>query len=132
MTRITGWAQALSESISNWQNRQFNWATSDCCQFAAEVVLAISGIDYRDRFPKYESRDEAEKILNELGGIEALASSVLGERKHPSAAKRGDVVACDFGDGLALGICLGVESCAPGIKGLVYRKTLKSVAAWSI
>lgn len=130
--RTQGWTQSLSEKVEEWRDRSFDWSTSDCCQFAAEVVYAITGTDYREKFPRYESRAQAEKILSAIGGVIALASSVLGDSKHPSIAKRGDVVACDFGDGVAIGICLGVWSCAPGPSGLVYRPTLNAVSAWSI
>lgn len=129
--RIQGWPQVLSAKIEEWRERPFNWSTADCCQFAADVVLATSGIDYRDRFPRYESRSQAEKILRSMGGTVSLAVSVLGEPNPASMARRADVVACDFGDGIALGICLGVECCAPGPSGLVYRPTLNALAAWS-
>lgn len=132
MSKVAGWPEILAVKIEEWRNRPFDWSTSDCCQFAAEVVLAITGIDYRERFPRYESRQQAELILTKLGGVPALVSSVLGESKHPAFAQRGDVVACDFGDGVAVGICIGVECCAPGPSGLVFRPTSRSVSAWSI
>lgn len=130
--RVDNWPLILAEKVEEWRFRSFDWAASDCCQFAAEVVLALTGIDYREQFPRYESRQEAEEILTGLGGVPALVTSVLGEAKHSAFAQRGDVVACDFGDGIAVGICLGVECCAPGPKGLVFRPTLTAVSAWSI
>jgi len=108
------------------------FGTTDCCQFCADVVLALTGTDHRPSFPAYTSREEAETILVSLGDMVGLLSSVLGESKPVAKAMRGDVVAADFGDGLAAGICLGVHCCAPGPKGLLFLPTAYAVAAWSV
>lgn len=130
--RVNQWPEVLDAKINEWRRRPFNWAGSNCCQFTADVVLALTGVDHRDAFPTYETKEQAESILADLGGVVALATLALGEPKPVTRAQRGDVVACDFGDGLAVGICLGVKCVAPGPRGLIERPTINAVAAWSV
>lgn len=99
---------------------------------AAEHVFAVTGVDHRGAFPAYASQTEAETILKGHGGMVALLTSVLGEPVPVARAKRGDIVAADFGMGMAAGICLGVRSCAPGARGLQYLPTAQAVAAWIV
>jgi len=122
----------LYAKIEEWRTRPFAYGSVDCCQFPADVVLALTGVDFREQFPTYATQEEAAAILATHGGMVGLLTSVLGEPVHVSRAKRGGVIACDFGDGIAAGICLGVKCCAPGARGLVERQTLDAVAAWSI
>lgn len=75
---------------------------------------------------------EAQEILTQFGGVEGIATEALGQPKAVALAHRGDVVACDFGDGVALGICLGAVCCAPGQNGLEYRPVSTAVSAWSV
>jgi hypothetical protein len=129
---MTARSIVLSERVEAWRHRPFRYGESDCCQFVADVVLAISGIDYRARFPRYASESEAYEVLAAHSGAQGLIESVLGPAMAPSFARRGDVVLADFGDGLAAGICLGVQCCAPGARGLTFRPMTFAVAAWSI
>lgn len=130
--RVANWPSILAAKIEEWRHRPFQYGSADCWQFAGDVILAITGVDYRDRFPKYESCRAALRILAERGGMLGLAESTFGQPKHVAFANEGDVVIGDFGNGLTAGICLGVNSCATGDKGLIFIPTSKVVAAWSI
>ena len=92
----------------------------------------MTGTDYRKEFPAYESREAAEAILAAHGGMAGLLTSVFGEPKAPLLACVGDVIAADFGDGLAAGICLGANICAPSPKGLRFRDLSVATAAWDL
>lgn len=130
--RVARWADRLAEFVEASRTRPFAWGSWDCCQFAAEAVLALTGIDHRAAFPTYATREEAEEIIGNLGGLDLLLSSVLGDAKPATRAQRGDLILGDFGDGLAVGLCLGVTSCAVSPRGLVFRPTRIAVAAWSV
>lgn len=132
MDRKPNWPAILAEKVEEWRNRPFDWVTWNCLLFPAAMVEALTGIDHRSTFPEFSTKQDALRIVTERGGIEALISSVLGESKAPSHAMRGDVVVCDFGEGITAGICLGLNCCAPGAQGLVFRRTLSAVAAWSV
>jgi hypothetical protein len=135
--RVASWQEALYANVETWRNKRFDWATWSCCHLAAAHVLAMTGVDYLSQFPAFTTRDEAYALLGEYGGIEGLITSVLGGPVHVSRAKRGDVVVgnfgqTDLGEGLVAGVCLGVQSCAPGARGLVFMPTADAVVAWRV
>lgn len=130
--RCANWTDVLYAVVAEWAFRPFAYGSVDCCQFPAAVVQAMTGVDFREQFPAYSTQEEAEAILAQHDGMVGLLTFALGESVHVSRAKRGDVVAADFGMGMAAGICLGVQSCAPGARGLVFMPTADAVAAWRV
>jgi len=130
--RVDNWPLVLSQKIEEWRDRPLEYGRTDCFQFAGDVVLALTGIDYRRSFPVYASRAEAAAILAANDGVIGLVTGVLGPQKPVAWAMRGDLIAADFGDALAVGVCLGVHCCAPGPRGLVFIMTARAVAAWSV
>jgi hypothetical protein len=130
--RLDNWPQLLARKVEEWRDRPFVYGSQDCLQFPAECVLAITGLDYRDRFPQYESEMAAGRILVRCGGLDGLIISVLGKPKPVAAAQRGDVVAGDFGNGMTAFVCLGLQSAGVGPAGLVFRRTAEMQKAWSI
>lgn len=110
----------------------FAWGTADCCQFAGDVILALTGIDHRAAFPGYGSLREAVEELSKNGGIVSMVSSVMGEPKPVAFANRGDIVYVEEGIGPTIYVCLGRLSCGVGEKGLVFLPTFKALAAWSV
>lgn len=130
--RVANWPQLLAAKVEEWRQRPFAYGSADCLQFPAECVLAMTGIDHRDQFPKYESEVAAGRILVKHGGLEGLLTSVLGEPKPVAFAQRGDVLAGDFGNGMTAAVCLGVTCAGTGPDGLGFRRTLEATRAWSI
>lgn len=131
-TRVPNWPLLLNQRIDEWRSRPFQWGSGDCCQFVAEMVSALSGVDHRASFPPYSSQSEAEAIVARHGGMESLVSVALGKPKPAAWAQRGDVVLADFDEGPTCGICLGVVCCAPGARGLIFRPTAIATAAWTV
>lgn len=129
--RVSNWPAVLAAKVEEWRLRPFAYGAADCLQFAGDVVLALTGVDYRERFPSYASQEEAGAIMAG-GGVAGLLSGLFGPPKAAAQAMRGDLALIDFGDGLAAGVCLGIVCCAPGAAGLVFRPTAQAVAAWSI
>jgi hypothetical protein len=135
--RCTHWSDVLYANIEIWRPKRFDWATWSCCHLLAHHLRDTIGIDYLPRFPAFSTRDEAWSILASLGGIEQLISSELGEPVPIAFAKRGDPVVGNFGqtdldEGLVAGVCLGIQSCAPGARGLVFMPTAETTMAWRI
>lgn len=131
--RVANWPEILNRLIDDRRLTPFWFGQTDCCQFAAEIVSALTGSDHRSAFPAYSTRAEAEAILREHGGMVGLATSVMGEPKSVAWAQRGDLVAADFGDGIAIGVCLGVHSCAPKQPfGLAVLLTQQAIAVWTV
>lgn len=130
--RVLNWPQKLDAKVEEWRSRAFAWGTADCCQFAAEVVEAITGDDKRSLFPAYADEAAARAIIAANGGLSGLASAALGASKHPSRAMRGDVVLLDRGEGELIGICIGSRIVAPGLQGLEFAPMSCALAAWSV
>lgn len=88
-------AQALAESAA----RPLQYGQLDCCLFAANIVLAITGRDPAlDLRGQYASEREAYDLMRQRfgGGIEttvaALAQRAGFTEIPPALAQRGDVV----------------------------------------
>jgi hypothetical protein len=133
LTRVANWPDALAAKIEEWRGVEVDWGRTDCCQFAADIVLALTGVDHRPKFPRYASQAEAEAILAAQGGVIAIATSLFGEPKPVAFAHRGDLLAADFGYGMGFAICLGLDCCMPSLRrGLEFRRTARAVHAWSV
>ena len=123
---------ALFATVERWRSRPMKYGSTDCFQFAGEVVYALTGIDHRPKFGEYSSRAQADAILRNYGGAAGIIASALGDAKPAAFAKRGDLVTADFGDGVTVGVCLGLHICAPGPRGLVFIPAEQALMAWSV
>lgn len=132
--RLAGWEQHLADYIAARANRKFRWGSNDCCLFAADAVLALTGVDpARELRTQYRSRADAEALLAARGGLEAVVTAALGEPlATPLCAQRGDVVLVVDGARSALGICLGAQVAGPGLHGLQTVPLTNGVAAWRV
>lgn len=126
------WPQSLAATVEGWRSRAFRWGRSDCWQFVGDAVLAMTGIDYRDRFPKYRTKREALEILAVAGDMKGLADSVWGPAIAPARAGEGDVVLLALDRGPTAGICLGPHCAAAAGRGLLFVPRTCITAAWSI
>lgn len=130
--RVDNWPLVLNQKVEEWRHVSLEYGGSDCFQFAAEVVLALTGVEHRGNFPRYASRAEAEAIIASHGGVSGIVTAALGASKPVARAMRGDLVFLDVGEGAAVGVCLGVNCCAPGPHGLVFKPTAVSIEVWSV
>lgn len=130
--RVENWPLILAAKVEEWRALPMAWGSVDCCQFCADMAQALTGTDHRALFPAYSSREEADAIIADAGGMQALLTRALGESKPIAWAMRGDVILADFGDGLAPGVCVGVMSCTTGPRGLVFIPTAQAICAFSV
>jgi hypothetical protein len=131
--RVTGWPEILAAKVEEWRSRPFQYGSSDCLQFVADVVESLTGVDHRARFPRYKTRIGAARITARMGGVEGILTRCLGLPKPVARAFRGDVIVIATLNGPTAGICLGVDCCFPGEpSGLMFRKTADASAAWSV
>lgn len=130
--RVDNWPMVLATKIEEWRPRRLQYGLHDCFQFCADLHLALTGIDHLGAFPAYHSREEADEILAQYGGAQGLLTFLLGDPKPALHASRGDLIAADFGDGIAPGLCIGVHSCTVGPRGLVFIPTSRAIAAWTV
>lgn len=121
MKRFDNWPSLLSAYIDARRSVPFAWGSNDCCLFAADWVLLSTGRDIAQEWRgKYASAYKAQRFLKAGGGIEKLVERAGGERILSGLAQRGDLVAQDCGDGVALGVCIGSAAAFVSAEGIGF------------
>lgn len=137
LTRHQDWPELLAEALAARAEFPFAWGTHDCCTLAADMVQVMTGVDPIAAWRgSYQDEAGAEALLNEAGGLAALAERVAREaglgQCHPGFAQRGDVALVEHGNALALGVVAGDAVAVAGPEGTTFlpRETIR--AAWSV
>ena len=131
--RVLDWRVRLDACIAAASGRRFRYGGHDCCLFAADVVLALTGRDPAAELRGYGGRRQALEILKREGGFVPMVSRLMGAEPIPGAlASRGDVVfGHPIGEG-ALGVCLGRTVAFPAASGLAFAPRLVIDCAWRV
>lgn len=132
MTRVSDWPKVLNEFIQERLYTPFKWGTNDCCIFAGDAVLAITGTDLVAEFRgKYQTEDGSKKAI---GGatVAGLVTQKLGKPVHWTHLQRGDVAMFEQENGKTLGLCVGAKLVTPGEDGLVFTSIDKAILGWRI
>lgn len=106
--RVQDWPERLHDFMA--RDHVFDWATCNCALFAADAVLEMTGVDFAKAYRGPKTKRGMINRLHKLcgGGVEDVATQSVGQpMASPLMAKRGDVVSYDFGEGPALGVCIG-------------------------
>lgn len=135
--RINNWPETLALFIEEKKAHSFDWATNNCGFFACDWIAMVVGVDpaadFRD---KIDSALSAQRVLDEVGGIESIATDAAFKfgwpPVAPAYARRGDIVSLDGGNGISLGVCLGAESVFLQKTGIAFFNTLQARRAWRI
>ena len=134
--RVELWPHILDDQIVAVQDTPFTWGTFDCSMFAADVVLAMTGVDYAVGFRgQYKSKRGSLSRIKTLGyqDLDDVLTQRIGKPlKSVNFLQRGDLVLFDGGNGLAAGICLGAKSVGAGDVGLVSVDTSTCIKGWKI
>jgi hypothetical protein len=132
--RYQDWPERLNRILKESQNTPFAWGSHDCCIFAANVILELTGVDHAaDIRGTYTTAAEAARMIEERGGIKGIATTALGSEINPKLAQRGDVVLIqtpEYGDTLT--ICIGHQCAGPGINHIQTRPIVDAIAAWRV
>lgn len=116
----------------------FDWERNNCCLFAADWAVKLTGIDPAARWRvELNSPIAALRIMNNEGGVERLAETTFAKYNWPSVnvrlAARGDIVLGAPPDGAAaLGVCAGLSSWFVAKEGIVNYPTLSCQRAWKL
>ncbi|WP_157755053.1 DUF6950 family protein [Variovorax boronicumulans] len=130
--RHADWQERFAAYVGDRMAMPFDWASNDCCTFAAGAVKAITGADLMADVPAYDSALAAGRLIEDGGGLQALVTSMLGQPMSPLMAAVGDVVLLTNEGRDLLGICNGVNAIAPGPVGLVALEMNAASVAWKI
>jgi hypothetical protein len=113
LTKKAQWTIAFHDFLWTRANTPFRWGSQDCCLFAADALLAITGTDIADDFRgKYTDERSAFSLIRTITGGSGTADAVvyaaakhgLVERAHPLLAQRGDLVLIANGGTLIAGV----------------------------
>ncbi len=131
--RLIDWPELLAAFVESRRDAPFSWGGNDCCLFAADAVQAMTGTDpAADVRGTYSTALAAAHLLDELGGVEAIAAARLGPEVPVALAGRGDAVAIDAGQGMSLGIYIGAHVAVPAADGLAFLPVAQAARAWRI
>lgn len=141
------WPERLADFIARRQEMPFAWGLNDCCLFACDAVLEMSGhdlaIDFRG---KYGSALSAVRAMRDFAGMDVESAHLVGALADKIAeqhsiqdipvlmAQRGDVVLLMAQRGESLGIVgiRGDRAVAPGVEGLESVPLSQCLKAWRI
>ncbi len=129
--RHSNWPSLMFAAIDEARERPFVWGESDCCLFAADVVLAMTGEDYAAPYRgKYNSARGSLIALKKYGAgtIEGSLDLIFPRRRCP---RRGDVVIVTLDDSPALGICVGAQSAFRTKEGIVLLSS-QGLIGWEV
>ena len=130
-TRIHEWQIALEALLKTRWSAPFTWGQQDCCLFAADCVLAVTGSDpAEDVRGAYSTEAGAARLLRQHGGAAKLAEERLGEEIAPLFMQVGDVALVHVAERDMLAVCFGPHLLAPGPDGLVYVPLDHALRAW--
>lgn len=129
--RLRTWQSALDALIVERMGSPFAWGSNDCCMFAADAVLAITGRDpAEDLRGTYSDERGARRLIQANGGLTSIAAARSGPEVAVAHARVGDVVLGVTDGRESLGICTGRGWHGPGIDGLGWQPMEKALRAW--
>ena len=135
--RFEDWPERLNAAIMAAGELTFQWGKNDCCLFASNCIKAMTGDDPAKGIRgRYRSEEKALAILKEEGGVEAIVRGKAREfgwkKIPPIEAQRGDVATCKWPEGIAVGVCNGVEVLFVTREGLRGVKKSECRRAWRV
>lgn len=102
MNRFSDWQTRLDEEFKKAAGRDFEWGIHDCCTFACNAVLAITGDDpasmplpfrgtYQTKVGAYGNLNRLTDGKGLVGAVEMAAEYYGWEEIMPAFAQRGDL-----------------------------------------
>jgi hypothetical protein len=129
------WHAKLLTFLELQKTQPFVWGQNDCCLFACDCVLVMTGIDPGKKYRgKYSAELGAKKALKRYGGgtIESAFNQVFGPIKPRLNTGRGDLVLIDTDQGHAVGVMCGGSIWAVGVTGLVNLPLSSVIGCWHV
>jgi hypothetical protein len=142
LVRFPDWQTRLHRFLLASANVQFEYGVIDCCLFACDAVLAMTGTDPALEFRgKYSSRAEAVKIMRRHTGKKTLRAFVTRtftaqqiESVPVLFAQRGDLILLKRSADYSLGILAlnGQEIVGLAKQGITHFPLAQACLAWRV
>lgn len=126
------WEMQFAEFCRQRETMPFAWGSNDCVLFAADCVLAMTGVDHAAQFRGYTTAVHAARLIKKLGGLEAIVTRALGLPQALHEVTAGDVVLVQFESCIALGIYSGNACLGPGKDGIMAVGRTQILLAWKV
>lgn len=115
----------------------FQWGVQDCATFACDAVIEMIGQDpWAAHRGTYSTEADADAIVTEAGGLEALAASIAAtiglEECGRNFVHRGDFALVEVGNQRLMGIVLAGKVAVPGADGVQFVPMAKIIRAWAV
>lgn len=135
--RLQDWPTRLEAAIDAARKCPFEWGKNDCALFAADCVLAMTGVDFAASFRgKYKTAEGAKRKLKAAGttGLSGYVGKLFGDSVEPVFATRGDLACVKSPEGTALGIVdnTGRRVACVGKDGLIFEPLSQALKIWKI
>lgn len=136
--RRQDWPERLAALFEERRAYPFTWGVQDCCMFAGDAALAVTG---RDPFQPYRglyaTEAEGDAILAPFGGLVPFldatfdAFGAIGCREQH--AQRGDLALILVGNQPLMGVIFALGQVAvPGESGLSFLRLTRAERCWAI
>lgn len=134
--RLNDWPSHLDAFLASRRLAPFAWGDNDCVLFAADAVLALTGVDPCAKIRgKYKTARGAASALRKHGGMIAAvekATAGLGAFAiAPAFAQRGDIALVQTDLGLTVLVRVADAWIGPGRDG-IERHLAAPLKAWAI
>lgn len=117
----------FADYITSHLTTPFEWGKFDCILFAFGWVKHATGTDYVAGIPPWNSAMQAMRLVEELGGIEAILDERFA-RINPNFAVDGDLAVYQG----AVHLFNSAHIVSTGETGLVHTNRMKADSAWSL
>lgn len=133
MTRLKHWPSRFAALVASARLEPFAWGSHDCCLWAADSVLALTGVDPAHALRgTYGDERSALKLVARLGGLTAIGL-MCGPEIKPAHATDGDVGLVAWPDGVvSLGVHGGTRWMCVGDAGLVDLPLSAASLVWGV
>lgn len=130
--RLPDWSTRLDALVRQAHRTAFAWGVRDCCLWAADAALAVTGIDHAaDVRGTYQDEPGALAVLQRLGGLVGVADRG-GPRIAVSRVLDGDVGLVRWAGKPCLGVRIADVWLLSSREGLCAAPGDSAVWAWGI
>lgn len=105
IVRRSDWRTRLAELVIARRFLPMQWGSRDCCLFAADAVLEMTGVDFAEGLRGYRTPKGALRALRRAG-FSSVIDYVDARLLRGDRARDGDVVGVAAADGAGLDILL--------------------------
>lgn len=129
--RLHDWMLRFEALVLDRQHTRFAFGTHDCSMWACDAVMAVTGRDpAADLRGSYSDEAGADVVIEQGGGLAAMAAARFGPEIPPLMAATGDIGLVETTRGPALVVCNGAAWLAAAPFGLTVAPARDVLRAW--